>query len=291
MKKILAAVSVWLLWATLAIAESLPDQTILGAEKPVGIGELVILTVSPIKNPPKSLKQVSYKWKVLELSLTANKTLVTTLKQNVQEQSDGTSVIFGSGADPEKKFLAVLSIGYLFAEEKDGKLEKDDKVEEITQASQLLMATVSVGGEVNPCPPRPPGPNPPGPNPPGPLPGPDFPPGRFGLAEKAYNWSAKVNLPPEQKVQSAQALAASFSSVASQIAAGTLTNPVKILQETKNSNGTALKSVNIPNAAWDAWGAEFQKYAFELYKSSKLKAPGDFADAWREIAAGLGQVR
>jgi hypothetical protein len=292
MKKILAAVSVWLLWATLAIAESLPDQTILGAEKPVGIGELVILTVSPPKNVPKSLKQINYKWKILELSLTANKTLVTNLKQNVQEQSDGSSVVFGSGVDPTKRFIAILSIGYLFAEEKNGKLEKDDKTEEITQASQLLMATVTLDGEINPCPPRPPGPGPnPSPNPPSPSPGPDFPPGRFGLAEKAFNWSAKVNLPPDQKAQSAQALAASFSTVASQIAAGTLTNPVKILQETKNSNGTALKGVNIPNSAWEAWGNEFQKYTFDLYKTSKLKSPTDFADAWREIAAGLSQVK
>jgi hypothetical protein len=90
MKKILAAVSVWLLWATLAIAESLPDQTILGAEKPVGIGELVILTVSPPKNVPKSLKQINYKWKILEISLTQNKTLVTNLKQNVHEEADGS---------------------------------------------------------------------------------------------------------------------------------------------------------------------------------------------------------
>jgi hypothetical protein len=288
MKKILAAVSVWLLWATLAIAESLPDQTILGAEKPVGLGELVVLTVSPVKNPPKSLKQITYKWKIVEVNVDRNGTLSTNLKQNVQECADGTSVIFGAGVDKKKKFIAVLSIGYLFGQEKDGKSDKEDKVEEITQASQLLMTTINIGDEVNP--PSPPGPNP-EPNPPGPPPAPDFPPGRFGLAEKAYNWSAKVYLPSDQKAQSAQALASSFSMIADSISNGKLTNIMKILQETKNSNGTALKSINVPNTIWEGWGAEFQKYIFDLYKTSKLKTPNDFADAWREISAGLNRVK
>jgi hypothetical protein len=135
---------------------------------------------------------------------------------------------------------------------------------------------VSVGGEINP---RPPGP------------GPDFPPGRFGLAEKAFNWTVKVNLPEDQKAKSAQALAASFSTVASQISARTLTNGVKILEETKNSNDVALKSVNVQNTDWKLWSDEFKKYTFNLYKTSKLKSPTDFADAWREIAAGLNQVK
>ena len=43
-----------------------PQQKIVGAESPVPLGELVDLTVSPIKDPPKHFVSCSIAWKVFD---------------------------------------------------------------------------------------------------------------------------------------------------------------------------------------------------------------------------------
>lgn len=256
----------------------LPNQKIITDDK-VDPGETVVIKVSPIDKPPSYLKSAMYTWKVFEDGK---------VKNNVTAWPDGSSVFFGSGIKPGKKFLVVVACSYYYEVPSD----KDNKIAEAGQNSQLLYAWVVVTGDEPPQP----APNPqPGPNPnpnPTPTPTPDLPAGQFNLAQQSYGWAqSMVTLPPADRARSAQALAAAFDSTASAISAGTLRDIKSILTQTKQNNDTALQGVQISPAAWQSWNLNFQKYAFDLYKNGKLRTPQDFAIAWREVAAGLNKVK
>lgn len=141
-------------------------------------------------------------------------------------------------------------------------------------------------GESPPTPPTPTPPVPPTPPPPTPEP---LPHGKYDLARLARDWAKlSVSLDGSRRQASARSLAASFHSMASAIAAGTLTVPAEILAETKRSNQAALGA---DTDAWRPWFALLAPKLEALNQSGSLKIADDYATAWRELAAGLGEVK
>jgi len=66
--KIIYSLIIFLAFSLNVFAEKfvIPDQKIVGAETPIPLGELVDLSVSPIKSPPQYLVETTYTWKVLD---------------------------------------------------------------------------------------------------------------------------------------------------------------------------------------------------------------------------------
>jgi hypothetical protein len=102
MNKILFSLLATILISSSSLATDfvVPQQKIVGAEAPVPLGELVDLTVSPIKDPPKHFVSCSVAWKVFD----GDK------EKRVREYQDG--IFFGAGVVP-KRMTALVAITYL----------------------------------------------------------------------------------------------------------------------------------------------------------------------------------
>lgn len=129
----------------------------------------------------------------------------------------------------------------------------------------------------------PPGPTPPTPNPPGPLPD-----GRFRLANSAAIWV--TTLVPTPARRKASGIAANFAAKASAIGAGTLTDPAKILAETRAGNNAALGDA-ASIEAWKPFGTALEKELKRLHDAGELRVAVDYRDAWLEIAQGVESAR
>lgn len=270
MRKALLTFSFLFLSALTAFGQDkyvLPKQSIVGAEKPVPLGELVDLSLSPIENRPANLASVSVDWRVFEGNT----------PKRVRQQGEG--IFFGAGVQP-KKMLVIAAVSYLYLE-KEG-----DKIKDAQVRNQLLTVELQIGqSEPNP------GPNPP-PNPgpgPAPNPTPTLPDGRFGLAKTSYLLA--VSKVKEPRAKAAHVLADAFESVASAVAAGAYKTGDQILAATKEANNAALAQANLDPNPWEEFGAELQKSLYEMYKSKKISTTDDYADAWREIATGLKAIK
>jgi hypothetical protein len=231
-----------------------PTQTILGAEQPVPLGELVFLTVSPIKEKPANLEKVEYQWKVFDGD--AEKT-------NWKADKDG--IYFGTGLTP-KKMKVFLVATYLFVV-KDG-----DKVKEVAVRTNFLSVVVQLGDGVI----QPPQPHQPE--------EPEVKDGSFGLAKGVYLEARKVRI-------GAKELAGSFRGIASAVANGTLKDPKAILANLKKSNNSALQAAGIQPERWDPFGEWLEEKLWTLYQDGKLSKPADYAAAFEEIVVGLSAVR
>jgi hypothetical protein len=119
-----------------------------------------------------------------------------------------------------------------------------------------------------------------------PPPGPPVPPSpASGLKGKIIEWSNLVSSP--NKKAEAGKLATSFSSVKSQIVAGTLDTAELIIEETKNSNRNALgDSLTL----WVPFMGQLQKEMRTQAEAGELVTPAQHAQMWGEIADGLGVV-
>jgi hypothetical protein len=252
-------------------AQEAPKQSILGAEKPIQAGELVLLSISPPPTTP-GLVASAYEWAVFDgLS-----------PKRFAEDAQG-KVFFGAGKRA-KKFLVVVAATHLLEADKDGKKTFKAK-------TALLHATVTVEDD-EPAPPPGPGPvTPPQPSPPAPAPaptpGPDptFADGKFGLAKFSYDAAKKV--PAEGKAK-APALAASFKATATKIRAGQLKGVKAILEATAKSNNDALGD---GVQSWEGWSDEFQNKLIALYEGGKFSSDLDWSVAFEETASGLEKVK
>lgn len=242
-----------------------PKQTIVGAEKPIPLGELVDLSLSPIDPKPANLVQYTVSWQVFDGGT----------PKRVRSSGDG--IFFGAGVQP-KKMLVIAAVSYLF-------VTKDaDKIIDAQVRNALLTVELQIG-QPEPLP----GPGPrPGPGP-SPAPTPTLPEGRFGLAKTLYELAnAKA---AGDKAKGAAVLAASFESLASAVAAGAYKTNDAILKATREANNGALMQAGIDVTEWDIFGQELQKVLYDLYKNKKLATPEDYSDAWKEIATGLRAVK
>ncbi len=232
-----------------------PQQKIVGAELPVPLGELVDLTVSPIKDPPKHFVSCSIAWKVFD----GDK------EKRVRESQDG--IFFGAGVVP-KRMTALVAITYLYVV-KDG-----DKTSEIATKTVIISSPVIIGEDL-------------GPDPEPSAPEPSFPEARYNLQKKAYSL-ATSKVPAAIRKGSAAAVAKSFESMASAVAAGAVKEVDDLLKKTAESNRAA---VGANKAAWEPFFKEMQDTLYSLYESKQMLTATDFAEAWREVAAGLKSVK
>lgn len=171
-------------------------------------------------------------------------------------------VVFASGQNGVYTFILAVAL--------------DDKV-------AIAQHDVTIGPP-NPPPPTPIPPSPPNPPEPEPLPH-----GKYDLSRLSRDWAKlSVTLDGPRRTASARSLAASFHTMASAIAAGTLTVPSDILAETKKSNQNALGS---DAESWRPWFVLLAARLESLGKGGELNVADDYAAAWREIAAGLEAVK
>lgn len=151
-------------------------------------------------------------------------------------------------------------------------------------AVALAKHSLVVGGQPPGPDPNPPGPNP-NPDPPAPL-----PPGRFDLARQARDWAASVMLPNADRVRTAGVVASNFESIATAIAAGTVSSIDDALAKLRTQNQTSLSATEYQ--AWKAgWNPQFNAALSRLDGENKLPGLSETAEAFREVASGLRAVR
>jgi len=257
MNKILFSLLATILISSSSLATDfvVPQQKIVGAEAPVPLGELVDLTVSSIKDPPKHFVSCSIAWKVFD----GDK------EKRVREYQDG--IFFGAGVVP-KRMTALAAITYLYV------VKEGDKTSEIVTKTVIISSPVIIGEDLDP-------------NPEPLAPEPTFPEARYNLQKKAY--SLAINkVPAAIRKGSATAVAKSFESMASAVAAGAIKEVDELLKKTAESNRAA---VGANKAAWEPFFKEMQEALYSLYESKQMLTATDFAEAWREVAAGLKSVK
>lgn len=246
-----------------------PAQKIVGGELPVPLGELVILGISPIENKPEHYTTSSYKWKVLDQH---------GFEKRILETPDG--IHLGSGVKPST-IIVICSATHLYIVK-----DASNKITQIATRSVLILTKVSIG---DPAPNPNPNPNP-DPNP-KPIPPPVFPDGKYKLSKATYDMViAKVAQSPNQ-IKGAAALATSFKTISTQIAAGALKDPTDILNKTKLSNQKALNDTQIPLSVWANFFVEIQEAIYPMWESGLINNADDFRQAWAEISAGLEAVK
>jgi hypothetical protein len=257
MNKILFSLLAAMLISSSSLATDfvVPQQKIVGAEAPVPLGELVDLTVSPIKDPPKHFVSCSIAWKVFD----GDK------EKRVRESQDG--IFFGAGVVP-KRMTALVAITYLYV------VKEGDKTSEIATKTVIISSIVIIGED-------------PGPTPDPSVPDPVFPEGRYNLQKTAYSL-AMGKVPAATRKGSATAVAKSFESMASAVAAGAVKEVDDLLKKTAESNRAA---VGANKAAWEPFFKEMQDTLYSLYEGKQMVTATDFAEAWREVAAGLKSLK
>ena len=241
--------------ASLAADFVVPQQKIVGAESPVPLGELVDLTVSPIKDPPKHFVSCSIAWKVFD----GDK------EKRVREYQDG--IFFGAGVVP-KRMTALAAITYLYV------VKEGDKTIEIITKTVIISSLVTIGEDLDPAP------DPAAPEP-------SFPEARYNLHKKAYSL-AMGKVPAAARKGSAAAVAKSFESMASAVAAGAIKEVDDLLKKTAESNRAAVGANKV---AWEPFFKEMQDTLYSLYEDKQMVTATDFAEAWREVASGLKSVK
>jgi hypothetical protein len=233
-----------------------PKQTLTGADKPVPLGELASLNITP---PEKvaGLVSTSYTWKILDGS-----------KDWPYRLDVDGNVIFASGLK-NKSLLVVVGITHVYEV-----VDADKKLKQYATKTVLLVSGLGLGE----------------PSPPPPPPGPVLPDGKFKAAKAAYD-AAVSKVPADNRVKGAKALVNSFRGIASAIAAGTLTDPKVILTTTTEKNRFALADAAIDKTVWSAFFDVLQPVIFDLYDQGKVSSASDFKDLWNEIAVGLDAVK
>lgn len=257
MNKILCSLLATILISSSSLATDfvVPQQKIVGAEAPVPLGELVDLTISPIKDPPKHFVSYSVAWKVFD----GDK------EKRVREYQDG--IFFGAGV-VSKRMTALVAITYLYA------VKDADKTTEITTKTVIISTPVIIGED-------------PGPAPDPAAPDPVFPEAKYSLQKKAYSL-AMTKVPAAIRKNTATAVAKSFEAMASAVAAGAIKEVDDLLKKTAESNRAA---VGANKAAWEPFFKEMQDTLYSLYEGKQMVTATDFAEAWREVAAGLKSVK
>lgn len=226
-----------------------PGPTAVIAGPTVGSpGDLIVLDAS------QSTGAAGYAWVLAD----SDKTFL--------EVEDGRKAVFATGAAGRYTFVLVAASAAV-----DGK-------------PQVAIARHRVTVGDPPPDPIPPDPLPP----PNPIPPDPLPSGKFGLATLARDAAAAVRLASADKQRSAAALAGSFETIASTIAAGALRTPAEIVAATREQNISALA---LQRTAWEPWADALRRRLNELSDNGQLKSAEDYAVAWREIAAGLKAVR
>jgi hypothetical protein len=250
-----------LIFCNLTFAENfiVPEQKIVGAEVPIPLGELVDLSISPIQSTPKFLVSTTYSWKVFD----------GYAEKRIRNYENG--VFFGSGIQA-KKLKVIVAITHLYV------VKENEKLLEVATKTNFISTDVFIG-EPEPD------------TPPEPEVEPEFGESKYQLSKFVYDGVKNIKLSKTDKIKQSTAISASFESIASAIAAGSITTLEDILKKTAESNKFALTKSGGDRAKWESLFTEIQEKLFDLYKTSKMQTKEDFATAWREISSGLKLVR
>jgi hypothetical protein len=153
---------------------------------------------------------------------------------------------------------------------------------------QRDVHTITVGGSPPPGPDPGPGPGP-GPTPPDPTP--VVPDGAHGFTKLAYEKAA--GLPAANRTKAA-ALADNFESVASAIAAGTITTDSDALAALVQKNWTTLglkSQTESRQSPWYPWFIAWQQKADQVEAAGGLPNVNAYAEIFRATADGLRLVK
>jgi hypothetical protein len=280
MYKTKATLFAWLfLFTILVIGQPpkyvVPDQKILGDDRPINAGKLVKLGISPVNEPVEHLVSSAYKWKVYDYD-TKNRELVEL--DDVMEGNEPGTIFFGAGIESKKLHASCFITHVYFIKDKDA-------IKEVGTRTKIVSATVIIGD-----------PNPgPGPGPgPGPNPNPDdpvFPDGTYKLSAAAYKAAMSKVTNADARAKGAAALHKSFKGLASSIAAGAFPTLKAALVQSKVANNQALKDAGVALSDWDGFGVALEDVVYDLYASKKIGTAADLGTAWLEVAAGLEKVK
>ena len=250
-----------LVFCNLSFAENfiVPEQKIVGAELPIPLGELVDLSISPIQSAPKFLVSTTYAWKVFD----------GYTEKRIRNYENG--VFFGSGIQA-KKLKVIVSITHLYV------VKDNEKLLEAATRTNFISTDVFIGE------PEPETPSEPEVEP-------EFGESKYQLSKFVYDGVKNIKLSKTDKIKQSTAIASSFDSIASAIAAGAITTLEDILKKTAESNKFALTKSGGDRAKWESLFTEIQDKLFDLYKTGKMQTKEDFAGAWREISSGLKLVK
>jgi hypothetical protein len=239
---------------------AVPQQKIIGADSPVEVGDLAVLSLSPTDTMPAGLLTITPTWKIYDPATLVEKPFTTDAQGKVS---------FGTGKKP-KKLLALVSVTYLYG------IKTADQYSKVVTKTVVLSAVVTIQDSDKP-------PSPPD-DPPSPIPGLID---KFGFIKLSYD-TAQDKVPSSLlKVSSARLLAGSFKNIAKDIQNGILKDEDTILQTTKDSNNVILGTNAAP---WRIWSDVIQNQLQSLSDSASLTTLQDIQQAWLEIAAGLEKV-
>lgn len=240
----------------------IPPLAITGYEKPTKHGDLVKLQITKTDNPPASLEDVQYDWKVFNADGSE--------KGNVFVTDDKKTLLFASGTK-DTTFTIAVNASYLF-------ITKDDKGA-VTAAklytSGIITKSVVVQDDVEPGP--------------TPTPEPVIPDSKFKLVAVAYNQAKSVT--SNLKVQAAQALANSYSTTAADINSGKIKSLTDAYNQVKTLNESAFAKLGEPVSNWSAWNEAIKTSVYQLYQQKQTSVLTDYAEVFSELAQGLSLVK
>jgi hypothetical protein len=261
----------------------------VGADKPVPLGELVDLSLSPPADKPATLVSSSEIWKVWDVVSDASGTRLVEKKVREYVSPDGARGVFFSAGISDKRMVVAVAVTHLYAvrDEKDA-----SRVSRVATKTALLTAELVIGNGGTPKPPEPkPGPDPkpvdPDPVPPPKPKDPEFPAGKFGLAKFVYG-QVKGNTPADTRKAWADAHVKAYRAAVGDIKAGKLPVLRSALIDVTNKVHKAKSDAGLSaDPGWSKVADAVEAELYSLYKDGKLNTPEDLAQALDEMIAGL----
>lgn len=247
-------------------AQDLPVQKIVGAEEVIELGELVVLSLSPIEKAPVGYVKHVVDWKVFDYDQNTKPSLFGKQK-SFRAMPDG-SIFFGAGV-VKKKLTVFASVAYLYVSDK----------KEASVKTVLLTAIVDIGGGSEPEP-----------DPDPPAPEPTFPDGKYQLSAFSYKLAHK-HVPAHAK-KAAGEIVQSHRGIMARVASGTLGPKLdEILVATTESNNKALSKAGVSYYDWEMFFVALQDRLYDLYKQKAIVNKDDIVKALDEVAIGLEKVK
>lgn len=226
---------------------AVPKLTVNGVEKPIPIGELVVLEAQ-LDPTAKDVSAVSYSWTVLP----TYKNLVT--------WPDGTKIIFGTGTRPQN-VTVILTASFVFV------TKEADKITDVSLKTTTTVVTVKIVQDAE-------------------TPDDNKEPDT-ALGKDIKTWLATVktsNRYNEDAVkQDALKVANNFEKIAAAIAAGAIKGPQSILTNTKEANDDAIGNRD----AWLPFFNSLSAYLQSASKTNKLKTDEQYASLWKDISSAI----
>lgn len=114
------------------------------------------------------------------------------------------------------------------------------------------------------------------------IPPPPPPPPLSPLAKQTRDWATTL-VPTEARLK-CESVAQSLDAISSRMAAGTLTDPAKIIAATRDANQAAVGEMR---GVWLPFFEEVRKYLNAEAAAGRLKTLEQHQAVWKDVAAGL----